>query len=383
MKLLRRLQPAALLLAALAATACEPRNSARGGAAAADTAAWTLSAEPVAQAGEMGRTALYRVYSGYLAPDGGFVVGNSGTGQVLFFAADGRLARATGRRGAGPGEFQSVSWVHRLPGDSTLVFDMRGSRFSVLDGAGRYARSFSARIPGRSLRPLAVYPDGTLLMAEEGRFDPRRAAGLLRDSMALFRMDRQGGIVDTLATLPGSEWVNYGDGSSYRTTQLTFGRTGHVALTGDRLVYGSSEAPELTVRPPGAAPETRLRLPVAPRRLESAELDAHLDEMVQGLRGAQRDATLRTLREIRLPTDAPLFTELRGDRAQHLWVQLAAPHGARSARWVVFAPDGRAAGSVLLPAGARLLDVEGDRVLLKLADADDEETVAIYRVNKP
>ncbi len=56
-------------------------------------------------------------------------------------SSNGRDLREIGRRGAGPGEFQEVADVARLPGDSLLLLDSDLSRASVLGPDGMFVRS--------------------------------------------------------------------------------------------------------------------------------------------------------------------------------------------------------------------------------------------------
>src|SRR5690606_12398504 len=56
--------------------------------------------------------------------------------DVVVLGPDGRHVRSIGRRGSGPGEFQRVSSVQVLPGDSVLVFDRGLRRVTVFPPSG-------------------------------------------------------------------------------------------------------------------------------------------------------------------------------------------------------------------------------------------------------
>lgn len=62
---------------------------------------------------------------------------------VIVFAANGRLVGNIGRRGAGPGEFDDVAYMVRLPGDSLLLLDSGLLRASVMGPDFRFIRSVS------------------------------------------------------------------------------------------------------------------------------------------------------------------------------------------------------------------------------------------------
>src|SRR5687768_13863298 len=61
----------------------------------------------------------------------------------LVFSASGQFLRETGRPGAGPNEFRSVTRVVPLPGDSILLLDPVVGRATVLTGDFTYGRAIS------------------------------------------------------------------------------------------------------------------------------------------------------------------------------------------------------------------------------------------------
>ena len=62
---------------------------------------------------------------------------------VLVFDSTGNHTAVWGREGEGPGEFRGIWMIKMLAGDSLLVVDLATRRLTVLDGTGRYARSFT------------------------------------------------------------------------------------------------------------------------------------------------------------------------------------------------------------------------------------------------
>ena len=69
------------------------------------------------------------------------VVANSGAHELQRFDTAGRLLSFEGRKGRGPGEFEGIISLSPAQGDSLHVFDNQNLRWSLHDGAGRYARS--------------------------------------------------------------------------------------------------------------------------------------------------------------------------------------------------------------------------------------------------
>jgi hypothetical protein len=98
--------------------------------------------------------------------DGTIVVANAGTQQLRYFAPDGSLRATAGRKGGGPGEFEMLTTLIGIPGDSVLTFDASHRRFSVFDASGRHVRDFGTSAGGGSavsLLPLGRLDDGTYI----------------------------------------------------------------------------------------------------------------------------------------------------------------------------------------------------------------------------
>jgi len=90
--------------------------------------------------------------------DGRFVV--SDAYRLVFFDERGKFLRSAGRRGDGPGEFQQVGRVCRLPGDTLLAISENDRRVLLWDKDGEHIRTFPR--PGPVLLE-SCFPDGTLI----------------------------------------------------------------------------------------------------------------------------------------------------------------------------------------------------------------------------
>lgn len=366
----------------LAAALCACGGGDEPRAAPADTAAaWTLSAEPRVRigAGDGPGQELHRVYGGLVASDGRIVAGNSGTGEVRFFDARGRFLFASGREGSGPGEFRGIHAVSPLRGDSILVYDARLRRFSVLDAGGRFARAFSLPPAVGPAQLAGVLADGSIVVAAQEPFDPRGGAGVVRDHLVLLRVTAAGEVMDTVARVPGAEWLLYEAASSFPATQLPFGRAGYVAASGEHVVYASSDSDELRLLAPGGAPVRTIRVPAEPRVMTDAEVSAHLDASIDD--PAERSAIRRHLEE-EGDRSAPLVSGLRADRDGNLWVRLFPPAGSDVAKWVVLSPAGERIGSLRMRADAYPLDLRSDAVLVREGSTDGVEVVTLRALAK-
>lgn len=369
---------AGLLMSGLALLAACTGEEAQAPRSAPETPATWAVQTPVARMGASERPddVLDRVYGGLLRPDGSVVIGNSGTSQLRTYGPDGRLAAVAGRPGRGPGEFGDINWIGGLPGDSIIAFDLRNQRFSVWSPAGAFVRMFTSQAPPGPVRPIGVFQDGAILIVREAGYDPRAGAGVVRDSMTAFRMSPTGQVTAIPGSFPGAEWLIYPHPTSVRATQLPFGRTGHVAVTGSHFVHGSSDSGTLTVYDPSG------------RSLRTIDLDApgrspSRDEISAFLAGIQDEAERRALaRHYRDGTggSAPVFTTLRGDAEGNLWVRLTPNAGSDSVTWVVLGPGGDRRGSVRMATDWLPLDIRENTLLLRESDADGVQTVSVRKV---
>jgi hypothetical protein len=358
--------------------ACRPAAEAAG-STNEGPAAWTLAATPLLHVGggDTPGHELDRVYGGALLPDGAIVVGSSGTGELRFFDRAGTLIRTAGRKGRGPGEFQAVSWLRPYRGDSLLVFDLYLQRFSVWTRAGAFARSF--QLPGDwpAARAVGVFADGSIVFAVDEQPDPRAAQGITRTAFDLVRVDPMGAHADTVGRFAGPDWLLYGRSGSFAATQPPFGRTAHAEVSGDAVLYASSDSGVVRVYRQGAGLPRTLQVPGSARRLERRAVEDALDQIRDP---AEREAVSRYTRDL-AGAPAPRIEELRVDRHGSVWVRTHSPTPGTS-RWVVMALGGEQIGSIDLPSGAMPLDIERDVILLRETDGDGVQRVSVRGITR-
>lgn len=112
--------------------------------------------------------AFGRIMDVALSRSGRILVADDQNHRVVVFGPDGRYVGAVGRRGQGPGEFQSPWQVAADPQDSIFVWDVSLARISVFDPGLKFVRSF--RVPPQwVVNDVRFLPDGRLLLAAYGR----------------------------------------------------------------------------------------------------------------------------------------------------------------------------------------------------------------------
>jgi hypothetical protein len=379
-----------MLAAAASAAACDsgPERGAGRGTAGRPRgedihrpAEWSLSAEPVVDIGGDGQGALFMVTSAVRAGDG-FVVANSGTGELRWYDGSGKFSRSAGRKGAGPGEFAHLGWVGVLPGDSIAAWDPVLRRLSIFTVDGRFSRAVTVSGAGPLTSVAGVLHDGTLLLSSRARGEPPPDVTVWRDTVLLLRLRLGDGRTDTIGRFPGTEW--YG-GANARVQAVPLGRQTSMAVAGNRIYVGTGERYEIGVYGADGALHERFGRPQAPVRLTGEDRAAFLRDVIH-VGGTERDRQerARSLAEAPFPETLPPYTSLLADAEGNVWVRepQRPTHTPPIARWSVFDPRGRWIATVDGPARFKALQIGADWMLGTLADSVDAEHALVYRIRK-
>jgi DNA-binding beta-propeller fold protein YncE len=101
-------------------------------------------------------------------PSGNVFVADTGNSRIVKFDASGREVAVIGRKGSGPGEFESA-WLPAVDGKGQLyVLDPRRGRVSIFGNDGKYLRKIGESAGFYSPAGLAVAKDGTVAVADTG-----------------------------------------------------------------------------------------------------------------------------------------------------------------------------------------------------------------------
>lgn len=336
---------------------------------------WTVGA-PAATVGavEGDRALLFNgVGGGRFLPGGGFVLGDRGSGELRFFTSSGAHVATAGGRGEGPGEFQDIAGIDHHPGDSLLIFDRSLQRATVLDASGRMGRT--VRLAGgtaSAIRRVASLANGELV----GRSsvlpppDAHRPWTLWRDTLVILRFPAEGAGARVVARRPGDDRYTAfrGGGSTITVNNHPLGRISTVVAVGDSILYSDGSALGFEVLSRDGRHLSTVRLHVV-----GASTTPDLVDVIAGLRrdflGADPDPERRTaieemFEELEWPRRLPAVADMVADRDGRVWIQAFAGPGEPTTRWHRFTMEGTYDGSLALPAGVRVLDGEGGRILV-------------------
>jgi hypothetical protein len=350
--------------------------------------AWTVDTTPLVSIGGdgVGESPLVQVTDAMRLGDGRIVVASAGTQQVRFYGADGRLLRAAGRAGEGPGEFGAPFWLGRLRGDSVAVWDAGLRRFSILTPAGDFARGVR---PSGSLgvfpQVVGVLPDHRFVIAASTSAQVIPAPGQpRRDTAAYVIVDAAGNVADTLGLFPGTEMVAMGTPETgFVLRPRPLGRQTVTVVRDGRLYVATGDAYEVAVHEPGAGLRALYRAERQPVRVTPRDVEEYRRTLVTiGGNAQARAQSARLLDDVPFPEQMPPLTALEVDSAGTVWLQ--EPPRAREAQavWTVLNPEGHVLGTVRLPRDVSVRQIGGDWVLGVVVDADQVEHVRVYRLRR-
>jgi hypothetical protein len=352
---------------------------------------WTLASHPsfeVASAPDDSSEPLYRVV-GLASLGDHMVVANGGTNQIFFYDSAGNRVRSVGREGGGPGEFERLSAIFVVPGDSLLTFDTRLGRFQIFDPEGRFVRSFSlsGSQGGEGLTggmPLGVGAERTLVIRTL-RFPGQEHARsrVSRATMNVLAYTLTGEFRDSLVSAPGWEAFNSSSGR-LGNMPIPFGHSSSLSTWRDGVIVGSSQTNEIRFYAFDGRLKRIIRNVAPPGpRVEPQEVSAIIaraaDHAPPGM-SAEMSAEFRALYdEMPIPDRKAPFNWIYSGRDGSLWV-LTSQGDESTRRMLIFDErDGRSAW-LSIPREFQPFEVRHESVLGVWKDELGLETIREYRI---
>ena len=249
---------------------------------------------------------------------------DSGADAVLRFDSQGEFEKSFGRRGQGPGEFQSAGCLRVMPDGGIMVVDGIGPKLVLFDADGTFVRE--DRIAG-SLE-IAVPAIDSLggIVVTSTEFGERWTWRLVRVSP---------GLKDTI-TLAETATRRLFDGSTIDlyTPQFRFAVT-----AGDEIVWGFQNEYALSVAGLDGRVLRKIRKDFDPVPVTEAEFQARLKDTFGG-RGAPQNVTL-----VRPASYWP-FLLLVGDEDGRIMARTPEKSADGKMRYDLFGKDGRFAATI-------------------------------------
>lgn len=300
--------------------------------------------------------------------------------NIRVFDSRGTHVRTIGRKGSGPGEFQSISGITRTPDGNVLVLDFGNMRFSVLDTTG----ALVATHPRSAMASITPWPgrydsQGQLYDVDMVRLG--RSAG--RD--AVVRLDPAFQPVDTFA-LPEFEVQTFeisrqqGDNRDVSRVNVPFSASQIWRIDAEGQVWIAVTDRYRIQRHSfdGAAGQVVERefTPLPVTASDRRRVLGYYEDFVK--KGGRID-------ESRIPRTQPVLNSFFFDDEGRLWVQPSYAAGEPPVL-DVFEPTGRYLGQVQVPprfsVGAGPV-VRGNRMVAVTTDDDVVPSVVVFRIVKP
>jgi len=329
----------------------------------------------------------HAIFSGTVIPallsDGSIVVANGGSQELRFFDQAGVWMRSTGRAGSGPGEFNSLGWLHVGTADTVRAYDWGQLRVSVFSSDGKYQRGYmlGTNGGGGTLRPQAALANGAVVASTQSSVDMNSAPGVRRDTSLLMLFDAEGRLLDTLGRFPGSEaWVDRTE-RSMSVRSRPFGKRLTVRAHNTSVYVGSADFHELTVLSGNRSDRRTLKWSGPTVAITPQIVDAYVAATVADVPTDQRASATEMLRRAPFPAAMPTFATFVVADDGTVWVgrYLARGQGERQT-FDVIDTAGATLGSVEMPARFAPSQVTRERVVGIWRDTDDVVHVRVYRL---
>lgn len=348
------------------------------------TVGWTIAPQPLLTIGAavgVAEQELYRVTQAVRLSDGRIAVGNSGTSEVRYYAADGSYSHAVGSEGAGPGEFKSISWLRPFTGDSLLVFDGSLYRFTVLSPAGAVARDFTPTpmLDGLSY-PVAMVDDRRLVVIN-GHPMSSNTPGVQQEFGTYLITDYSGVVLDTLGRFPMREIYVQFRGPIRSTTERPFSAVTSVAATAGRIYLTQGGTHRIDVLDAAGTMLRSIRLSRESEPVTEKGIEQYISQRSQ-TRAFRSAVGSGTPADLPFPNIYPSLSQLVVDPLDYIWArEYRSPENLQQ-WWHVHDENGEWLGRIELPEGLSVFEIGADYLLGLVRDGDGVEQVRIYGLSR-
>ena len=361
-------------------------------------ATWSVDPSPVLKIGVMDGSADYQFSNAaYVArlSDDRIVLFDGGSSEVRWYGSDGRFQARAGRRGRGPGEFQSVTSAVLTARDTLVLYDFRNQRVTWVSPGGLIARTRHIDLESSSRINLASLGGSDLLIAEErATFNFGESEfNYARDSVLVLVPSNSTDAVDTVLRLSGREavtWVDYVDGRPIATQQMSlpFGeRTLIGGIAGRPVVIRNGRDDLAFFDSRGDLTALARRSDVAPPRVSTLLREQFVTHAVErGMTMGMQESAIRSASEDRISLLAadrrvPAFDLVLSNPVEdRVWLRDFLPEWRRdeAREWTVHDATGRVVARVTTLPGLEVMHVASGNVVGVERDALGVEYVVVY-----
>jgi hypothetical protein len=341
---------------------------------------------------------LDSIVSAFIVGDSLVAVASALEHAIHIFTSDGRRLNRIGRRGRGPGEFESLTAVWPYRGDSLLAFEGgRTRRMTLFSVDGRVGRTWVASGMDSSRRflvPLGTTQDGHVFARTMTVIVPSPNEHIEAPETEVLEFSADWSSAISRGRFPDSRRFV---GPDAKVGELLFSLPTRFAWHGDKLFAATGTGAEI-VETSGPGLQRRLiQWTQAAARVGDVDLEREKDIRIRQrrhlLRGAPPEIQTRfidagvvaLLEAMPRPEFFAVVGAILSDDGGNLWTfgfprpgsDAASPNIAQ-----VFDSTGLWSASVALPEGLRVLDVTSERLVGVRRDTLGIEMVEVYRLRR-
>lgn len=361
-------------------------------AALSAQARWTIVPKPIFDVG--GETDDTLTMLGDIAgvarlPNGDVIAADRQTFTLYQFAPTGAYRKSIGRKGSGPGEFNSILAMMRC-GDSLIVREWTpGGRWQLLTLGGKAVRTVPQETPTGETAPylLACNPAGRTISSGWGKRpdDLKSDQKVFRLTVPFWLGSTANEAITVVTKLPAGD--RFSPDNRRGHGPLPFGREPAVAIGRDRVYIGTADSFAIAVHDLAGKRIGTITRPYAPVRVTAADIERYKDlERARelGLRPNEPlDRFEKSLAEKEFAKTFPAYAKILVDADDHLWVQSYPKVSSATVTWFVFSPKGAAVAQVDLPRELVVSEIGRDYILgISRLPPDDLQHVQVYRLNR-
>ncbi len=349
--------------------------------------AWTLSPSPSLEIGMTDGAPeyqFYRVEGAQRLDNGRIVVADAGSGEVRLFDGAGRFIKSSGGQGEAPGEYRQITAIGRGPADSIWVYDFGLRRFTVLNGDCETVRTVSVGGTLSAVGAVGRLPDGSFVVKEGWSATTHEGAqpGLVRDPVAVVRIEPDGSHHDTITTVAGREiFISTEDGRAVMSAPL-FARSSSAVIRGNAVFVGDQTALEISLYSVAGTVEQIFRAPGVDLGLTGAIVERYREDLLTREPEDRRAMVRRHYDAMEVPPSRPAYGGLLIDADGNLWTGEYVRYPAQPVVWTVFSAAGELLGEVRVPQRFKVLEIGSDWIIGVGRDEFDVEHVRLYGIQK-
>lgn len=289
----------------------------------------------------------------------------------------GAVAWASGRKGAGPGEYTRIDWVGRGPGDAWTLFDAANRRVTTLSPSGELVAVWSLNRGGTF--PILRLADGDLVGWSPA--PDRIPSGRFRGRVSYRRIAEHSDSTEHLMDLAGAEYVGLPP-DSWQEVEL--GASFLYAAAGGRVAHVSTDRSEIRLFDARGKAWRVVRWRQPPVRTRPHDVVAWRERVASEVataaegRGRQAPAPEGVSQPAEVAETLPLVDRLVGGEDGSIWIRRFDPAG-RDQDWIVFDGNGKLLGLVRVPVEVVVRDVRVGAMLGSVA-VDAGDSLVRFRV---